>query len=77
MAAYTLPAAPAVLPAWPAGVPVALKDVATEMAFESVDVLINRPGALTEAIMDQRVIDGGKRAQRSTDAVLGLVYALR
>eukprot|EP00969_Alexandrium_andersonii_P200958 8878478-Alexandrium_andersonii.AAC.1 len=47
------------------------------MAFESVDVLLNRPDSLIEAIMDQWVIDGGERAQRSTDAVLALVYALR
>eukprot|EP00969_Alexandrium_andersonii_P261387 11555949-Alexandrium_andersonii.AAC.1 len=68
MAAYTLPAAPAVLPAWPVGAPVALKDVAVEMSLGTVDVLINRPEALTVAIMDQWVIDGGEREQRSTDA---------
>eukprot|EP00969_Alexandrium_andersonii_P178377 7887142-Alexandrium_andersonii.AAC.1 len=69
MAAYTMPAAPAVLPAWPVGVLVALKDVAVEMSLEAVDVLVNRPETLTVAIIDQRVIDGGERDQRSTDAV--------
>eukprot|EP00969_Alexandrium_andersonii_P019714 860070-Alexandrium_andersonii.AAC.1 len=47
------------------------------MALETADVLINRPEALAEAIMYQWVIDGGEREQRSTDAVLTLVYALR
>eukprot|EP00969_Alexandrium_andersonii_P086668 3821651-Alexandrium_andersonii.AAC.1 len=66
MAAYAAPAAPALLPAWPVGVPASLKDVAVEMSLESVDALINRQEALAEAI-----------AQQSTDAVLTLVYALR
>eukprot|EP00969_Alexandrium_andersonii_P300392 13280635-Alexandrium_andersonii.AAC.1 len=60
-----LPAAPAVLPAWPAGVPVGLKDLASEMALESVDVLVHRPESLTEAIVDQWVIEGGERIQQS------------
>eukprot|EP00969_Alexandrium_andersonii_P181907 8038940-Alexandrium_andersonii.AAC.1 len=77
MAAYNLPAAPAVLPTWPVGVPVALKDVAVEMAMETVDVLVNRPETLTVAVMDQWVIEGGVRDQPSTDAVLELIYALR
>eukprot|EP00969_Alexandrium_andersonii_P358901 15452000-Alexandrium_andersonii.AAC.1 len=68
MAAYNPPAAPAVLPTWPLGVPVALKDVAVEMALETVEVLVNRPETLTVAVMDQWVVDGGERDQRSTDA---------
>eukprot|EP00969_Alexandrium_andersonii_P328300 14507228-Alexandrium_andersonii.AAC.1 len=72
-----LPVALAVLPVWPAGVPVGLKDLASEMALESVDVLVHRPDSLTEAIIDQWVIEGGERAQQSVDAVLALVYALR
>eukprot|EP00969_Alexandrium_andersonii_P125927 5567112-Alexandrium_andersonii.AAC.1 len=58
-----LPAALVVLPAWPAGVPVALKDLASEVASESRDVLAHRPGRLTEAIFDQWIIEGGARDQ--------------
>eukprot|EP00969_Alexandrium_andersonii_P118218 5228424-Alexandrium_andersonii.AAC.1 len=72
-----LPAAPVVLPAWPTGMPVALKDLASEMALGSHDVLVHRLERLTEAIVDYRVIEGGVRDQRSVDAVRTLVHALR
>eukprot|EP00969_Alexandrium_andersonii_P240802 10630476-Alexandrium_andersonii.AAC.1 len=47
------------------------------MAPESVDVLVHRPEALTESIVDQWVIEGGERVQQSVGAVHALVYALR
>eukprot|EP00969_Alexandrium_andersonii_P256983 11361702-Alexandrium_andersonii.AAC.1 len=63
-----LPAAPVVLPAWPVAVPVALKDLASEMALESIDTLVRQPERLTEAIVDQWVADGGVRDQVAVDA---------
>eukprot|EP00969_Alexandrium_andersonii_P110238 4864377-Alexandrium_andersonii.AAC.1 len=77
MAASNQPVARAVRSVWPADVPLSPKDIAAEMAYESVDALLNHPEALSEAIMDQWVIDGGERSQRATDAVLTAVYGLR
>eukprot|EP00969_Alexandrium_andersonii_P344871 15244497-Alexandrium_andersonii.AAC.1 len=60
MAASGQPVARAAHSAWPADVPLALKDVAAEMADESVDVLLNRPEALIPTVVGQWVIDGGE-----------------
>eukprot|EP00969_Alexandrium_andersonii_P191462 8456340-Alexandrium_andersonii.AAC.1 len=56
-------------PAWPVGVPAALRDPTAQMAEESTDQLLRQPEASV------RQADGGEHSQQAVDAVWSVVQA--